>query len=336
MATVAPDTPLITCLHAPNLGRLPGEAELGQFYPWTEQLPEPTHLYFGVEFCPHLLPHPDDVEAAARWAYARSWGFTFLTPYVLDAQLDLALQGAARILEADLVDRLEVVVNDWGLLRALRRRFGGRIQPILGRTLNRAQRDPRIPDIGPEHLGGDPVPDTWRRASHDSSSMRAFLREVGVERVETDIPQQGLLEPEGGDDALPLAVHLPYGMVASGRICMVSSLGKPASHRFTAPRSCDAPCRNRTLELRAPWTRRNVGPGQLPIVDPDHALPLTHLLNRRRNRLPEPEQDPAPRFFQKGNTHFYRLEGVSLEGALRWSDATPSVDRLVLAPQVPM
>ena len=72
------------------------------------------------------------------------------------------------------------------------------------------------------------------------------------------------------------------------------------------------------------------------MVDEGQILPLDSLLNRRRNERPVPEADPAPRFWTKGNTHFFLLEGPALGRALAWADASPAVDRVVVAPDLPM
>jgi len=243
------------------------------------------------------------------------------------------LDGLTDILEQAKDLDPEVVVNDWGVLRRVRSRRQGP-RPVLGRGLNRMMRDPRLPDVGPEHLGGDPTPDSWKKASHDSGPFRRLMASLGIERAETDAPLQGLDAVTAGGPSLTL--HMPYGMVASGRICMVSGWGKPASVRFVPPRRCDAPCRRFTIELRAPWSRRQQGATELPLVREGEILPLNRLLNRRRNSFPEPALDPAPRFLQKGNTHFYRLDEAGIRAALQWIASNDSVDRLVVEPDLPM
>ena len=314
---------MITALHVPDAERL-GELTLP---PWAADLPAPTRLYFGVEFCQHLLPTRDDVQAAVAFANERGWAFTLLTPYMVDA----FVEGTAALL--DVVESAldpEVVVNDWGVLRILE---GRAVRSVLGRGLHRQQRDPRLPDVGPEHLGGDEVPDTWKQGSLGSRYFRRFLDAVGVGRVELDAPLHG---SEDLPDGVPVSLHLPFGMVASGRICMVSSWGKSASTRFVAPVACDAPCRRFTIELRAPWSRREDGAERLPLVAQGSFIPLSRLLNRRRNALPEPEEDPAPRFLQKGNTHFYELDGERLGSALTWAGRQAAIDRVVIQPWLPM
>jgi hypothetical protein len=281
-----------------------------------------------VEFCQHLIPSVDDLHAAVDVARERGWGLSLLTPYATDAFVE-RIDALMAVMEG--APSPEIVVNDWGVLRRARARG---LTVVLGRGLDRAVRDPRIPDVGPEHLGGEELPTSWRQASHGASSFRALMARLGIERIETDVPLQGLVPlPPGGP---AMTVHVPWGMIASGRICMVNAWGKPASLRFVAPTHCDAPCRKFTLELRAPWSRREGGAGALPTVDAGQILPLTALLNRRRNNLPAAESDPAPRFWQKGNTHFYKLQGETLARALAWASDQERVDRVVVAPEIPM
>ena len=296
--------------------------------PWAGELGAPGRLLFGSEFCQHLIPSTDDVAAAANLARERGLGLTLLTSYVTDDFLERTAERVAVLAGAP---DPEVVFNDWGVLRQVRREHPG-VGLVLGRGLNRQVRDPRLPDVGPEHLGGDEPPAAWGGSSIGSASFRALLRKLGVQRVASDVPLQGATPI--GADGLPCQVHLPWGMVASGRICLVSAYGKPASVRLVPPLACDAPCRRYTLNLRAPWTRREQA-GALPVPEGSF-IPLTRLLNRRRNELPEPASDPAPRFFQKGNTHFYRLRGEALDRALAWAVEEPSVDRVVVEVDLPM
>lgn len=321
------------CVHAPDRRRLDllaasPDLRLGEA-PWAAQLDPPTRLLFGVEFCQHLLPSPEDVAAAAALCRERGLGLTLLTSYVTDEFLERSAALVAVVAEEG--PDPEVVVNDWGLLRRVRREHP-EVGLVLGRGLNRQVRDPRLPDVGPEHLGGDEPPAAWGSSSAGSAAFRALLRKLGVSRVASDVPLQGALPI--GDDGLPGQVHLPWGMVASGRICMVNAYGKPPSVRLVPPLACDAPCRRYTLHLRAPWTRREQSDA-LPVPEGSF-IPLTKLLNRRRNALPSAEADPAPRFWQKGNTHFYRLQDEALDRALDWARAEPSIDRVVVELDLPM
>ena len=290
-------------------------------------------MYFGVEFCQHLLPDSDDIVAAVEQCHSRKLGFTLLTPYVTDAYLEEVDSLVKTMLKQNAPDP-EVVVNDWGVLRRLRRSYGGRIKVILGRGLNRMMRDPRLPDLGPEHLGGDEQPEVWQEGSFSNTEFRGMLSEQGVDRVELDYPLQGLTDLRGGP--LRFTLHLPFGMIATGRNCMVSSYGKPASVRFMVPLACDAPCRRFTLRLRAPWSKRELGNTALPLLNQQSSFRSGHPPSRRVDELPDDSTDPAPRFLQKGNTHFYELDDQQIAAALLWANRQPALDRIVVEPVLPM
>jgi len=328
---------LTLAIHAPDRLRLEALVQSPDFrrseFEWLSDAPEYSRLYFGSEFCQHLIPTLEDMERAVSVANEQDWQLTFLTSYSTDAFVEKTVELVAHALTFS-PRGFEVVANDWGLLRRLRQDFAGDVVPVLGRGLNRMMRDPRVPDVGPEHLAGDAPPDTWQHSSMHSRGFRQLLSSLAVERVESDLPLQGLAPLPSGD--LGSSVHAPWGMVASGRVCLVNAWGKPGALRFVPPMHCDAPCRRFSIELRAPWSHRQAGAESLPLVSDGAFIPLTRLLNRRRNELPEPDADTAPRFFQKGNTHFYRLGSDQLSTMMAEAQTTNGFDRLVVAPDLPM
>lgn len=318
LALHAPDRARLSALNPTStLGELPGVMA--------------SRLHFGVEFCEHLLPSAEDCSAAAHWAKERGWAFTLHTPYVVDARL----ASVEAIVDASLDAfgaTIEVIVADWGVLRRLRDRFGPRVRFGLSRLLNRAQRDPRVVDTGPEHLGGDARPDSWGRASHDQAAFRRFAAAQGLAVLCTDVPMQGFGPPVlfGASDP-GLVVHLPWGAIASGRLCMVSGLGKPPSVRFTPPPACDAPCRQTLLGLTPPWGPREEGVGGDPL--PDGFVSFDSFSRRRSRPALRPDH---PTLWRRGNTDFHRLEGPSLGAAFHWARSHPRVERIVWEPGVPM
>ena len=324
-------------IHSPDLPRLEALLATSDLRrsesPWIDQEPAYTRLYFGSEFCQHLLPSVEEVQHASGLATGQGWGLTLLTSYSTDSFVERTIELVGAALKTNPVG-LEVVVNDWGLLRRLGVEFGTNVTRVIGRGLNRMMRDPRVPDVGPEHLGGDALPQTWQQSSMHSRGFIALVEGLGVSRVESDVPLTGLADLP--PSSLRTTLHAPWGMVASGRVCLVNAWGKPGALRFVPPMHCDAPCRRFSIELRAPWSRRATGAERLPVVAEGTFIPLTRLLNRRRNVLPEPSVDPAPRFFQKGNTHFYRLDTQQLTALYARAQSSVHIDRLVVAPDLPM
>jgi hypothetical protein len=256
----------------------------------------PSGLAFGSSFCQHRLPRQSEVRAAFELAERASLRFSLVTPYVNQVGLDAA---------AALIDWLagarpgtEVVVSDWGLLQ---RTTELPLVPVLSRLLHRQVRDPRLVALNEKPGGLTQVGPTWRAAASDSDHFGVLMRRVGARRVEMDAPLAGA----DGADASPSVLrtmHLPWRLVATGRLCPVQGLGRPSADRFTPPANCSAACRGVTLSLSAPWS----------------SLPASGSVD----------------LVQRGNTHFLRLNERQCRQAieqtnhwrgrrLRWSSLPP-------------
>lgn len=202
-----------------------------------------SRLYLGDEFCQHLIPSPAQIDRALQRIQPQRMAFSLVTPYVTD-------EGIGRL--RDLFSHLdthcpqaEVIVNDWGALRLLRRESLS-LTPVLGRLLNKMTRDLSLSP--PE--GRPFVPPAASRALRRSAlalpSYQRFLAELGIQRAEFDLPPQGL-DLAGMD--LKLSLHLPYGYVTTGRACPIGSLERPKGEKFRPTERCSAACQQYAVEL---------------------------------------------------------------------------------------
>jgi hypothetical protein len=173
-------------------------------------------LYFGTEFCEDRLPDPAEAEAFCALAGDRGWTPTLLTPVVTDgglARLDRLLErlGARG-------GRLDVVFNDWGVMRLLREGHP-RLAARAGRLLNRALRDPRaFGEAGAEHRR--------ERDPGRGARLRRLLGAAGVVALETDPDLDGGYLGDGRA-GLSRALHLPYVLSSSGRNCLLKAAAHP-------------------------------------------------------------------------------------------------------------
>ncbi len=185
----------------------------------------PTHIYFGSEFCEHLLPSRRTLDQALGYARANGLRFALLTPIASPDVLS-----HLRELLPLLPVGAEVVVNDWGVA-ALAAPYFPKLRPIAGRVLCRMTKDPR--------LGSD-----WAaQCGHnlDSPWLQALLQRLNIENVEIDMP---LFANATALDHVPLlqGVHLPYFCIAKGRMCRPGSLGIKGPERFAVGRRCRKEC----------------------------------------------------------------------------------------------
>ncbi|MFN3477211.1 MAG: hypothetical protein ACK4Z6_06630, partial [Candidatus Methylomirabilales bacterium] len=78
-----------------------------------------SRVYFGNEFCQHLIPTLAHLRAVYLAAVEKGFTFTLLTPYITDDGLE-KLKPLLSFLSTR-EDLIEVVVNDWGVFNFLRR-----------------------------------------------------------------------------------------------------------------------------------------------------------------------------------------------------------------------
>jgi hypothetical protein len=255
-------------------------------------------IYYGAEFCEHLIPRPDRLRrvlAAAR--EETPLPVSLLTHYVTDRGLEKLRPLLAAAEECG--EGTEVVVNDWGVLRMARREFPG-LRLVLGRLMNKMMRDPRV---APFYADG---PAEGLKALSQSSATlpiyRRFLVEMGVGRIELDALYQGI-DLELGATGLQGTLYLPFGYVASGRICLSGSLHLPKEDKFRFDLGCRHECQDYTVELK-------------------------------NSRSPYQESRELA-LYQRGNTVFYPQEGKYLDQALQSLDRI-GIDRVVVELDTPM
>lgn len=201
--------------------QLHGDAGLAA---WLAPL-KPTHLYFGSEFCEHLLPSVPALREALKQAQAQQLRFALLTPVASPdvlSQLDVLLP----MLSAG----MEVVVNDWGVAYQVATRFPA-LQSVAGRVLCRMTKDPRLSQSWASQYGHGLA----------AATTRGLFERLGIHRLEIDMP---LFADDDtlAEMPLPTAVHLPYVYVAKGRMCRAGALSVTGPERFAVGRRCQKEC----------------------------------------------------------------------------------------------
>ncbi|MBI4816983.1 MAG: hypothetical protein HY791_12035 [Deltaproteobacteria bacterium] len=207
------------------------------FWPFGEvasgRLQGARRVYFGAELCGSLLPGVTMLERAIEWATRGKLELTLVLPYVGQGQLEAATRLVNAL--ASTKPDSEVVVNDWGLLRVVAAER--RLRPVAGRGLDRGpSNDPRLD----EYLG-ETIPDAGlvelRGSSFASPPLVRVLSSLGVTRAELDLPSLGSPELLAGS-ALRFSVHVPYALVASGRVCAFARMHRPAERLGACSREC--------------------------------------------------------------------------------------------------
>lgn len=194
------------------------------------------HAYIGDEFCESKIPTLGCLKKQYR--LVREAGLKLMLASPPSTGRGLARLERLFGFLSTLDDATEIVVNDYGVLRLMRKKYA-MLRPVLGRLMNKMIRDPRItpslntPDAPPDALAS--------LQQYGSLPFYKFLREWGVERVEVDNFHQGI-KIDFKSLGIKPSIHIPYSVVATGRVCFFSSINKSKDTKFQCSTSCKREC----------------------------------------------------------------------------------------------
>jgi hypothetical protein len=202
-------------------------------------------IYVGDEFCPHRMPSPAELEAFFGMAVRNGRELTLLTPVLTDEELEKC--GPLFDCLAALDPQSEVVVNDWGVLSCLQKKY-----PLLriaaGRVLNKGFKDPRFEFLDGRSSLTDGMREVLNQSTFDRMDFQHLLRQQGISRMERDMLPYGERIP-GSPLGFGTSVYFPFGYVTSGRVCWTASFEQSPSQRFIPGKECTRPCRRVSFEL---------------------------------------------------------------------------------------
>ena len=200
-----------------------------------------TRLYFGQEFCEKLIASQSDLKKIVEKTLERKLDLTLVTAYVTEEGLEKTKDLLEYI--AKLGIECEVVVNDWGVLHMVQN--FPQLKPVLGRLLNKIPRDPRIRR---KKTDAPEKNETLMNCSLFTPQMKTLLKRYKVSRIELDYPPYGW-DQDVGTWGYDVSVYLPYGYIATGRICLIGSWGLKPEDNFTASGPCSGLCRKHYIEM---------------------------------------------------------------------------------------
>lgn len=261
--------------------------------------PRFTRLYFGNEFCERLVPTVWQVRRAYDAAMAENLRFSLLTPYVTDSGLP-RLRPLFDWLAALDNQPVEVIVNDWGVLHLIRRDFPA-LRPVLGRLMNRMLRDPRIAASFATAQAPSAALQALQQSGVTAAVFRMFLARASVTRVEFDNLIQGL-DMNFDELGLAASLYVPYGYVATRRVCPIGSLPLRKEEKFDVASPCRQECQLYTLRFQysdSPFDNRD------------------------------------QEFIEQGNTYFYAQDPPMIAAAAQMVERL-GISRLVYQPRLPM
>ncbi len=255
-----------------------------------------TRCYFGNEFCEHLIPSTNALQASLNAAQAQNLSFTFLTPYVTNE----GLQALGPLFTVLAPHHAEVVFNDWGVLNLLRREFPTLV-PVQGRLLNKSLRDPRVTTMYATAPAPTAAITALQQSNLDNESYTNLLARFGVHTIEMDNLPQGN-DLSFAERGVQIGAYFPFGFISTSRVCMAAGLHHHKQDKFQP----GAPCRHECQ---------------------------SHLLEYSYTNSPFGNRDQ--KFYLKGNSYFYAHTEAMLRALFAQAE-NGQIARLIFQPRLPM
>lgn len=231
------------------------------------------YLYFGTEFCEHLIPTEEELRKWIKICERDNLVPVFVTPVVSDWGLN-RLKVCLDLIRTELQEA-EIVVNDYGVAELIRSCYPG-LKIIFGRVLDKLTHESRaLSNEFEDYYGTKGIQYAVHPGNISGYSQKA-LSIFRVNRYEFDLPSVGISLPP---NSFHYSLYWPFSFLTTGRICMFHSFEENGVNRFLAGyNSCKKICRTTDLVLRKPLNGFRTKNGQFT------------------NEL---------YLFQKGNTIFY-------------------------------
>ncbi len=205
-----------------------------------------SRLYFGNEFCEHLIPSIQELNKVISFALENDLAFTLVTPYVTDAGLRVIEPLLRRIEER--MPGSEVAANDWGVIQLLNDSYTG-LEPVMGRLLNKMKRAPRFTNL--LDVLSESTMHYFKSCSLDSPLYRRFLLEKRVRRVELDNLLQGIAL-DFSDSGISGSLYIPYACITTTRLCLAASCDVDGSEEEIGIFPCRRECQKYVFQLTHP------------------------------------------------------------------------------------
>ena len=208
-----------------------------------------TRLYFGNEFCEELIPDLEELKTSINFAAKNNIDFTLVTPYVTNKGIDRLIPLFEEISDFETGGKvIEVVFNDWGILRLLRRNYK-KLSPVMGRLLNKMKRGPRFMLVI-DYLPQDTV-EYYQSTNMDIPELAGFLKKNHVGRVELDNLLQDI-NFNFSSTGIETSLYLPFAYVTTTRFCLANSCDIPEKLEHVGIYPCRRECQKYTFTLKTP------------------------------------------------------------------------------------
>ena len=180
-----------------------------------EELRTIRRVYFGTEFCEHLIPTWNKIQEVIDFCKTSHLDFSFVTPLVTDKGIELIENIFDKLNQEPKINNknYEVIINDYGVILSIQR-FAN-LMPVIGRLLSKQKRDPRIVTLQSNlHTENSDL-----GHSQFSQPFLSYLEKKNVRRIEVDNLLQGISD-DFTSCSFDVSVYYPFTYLTTTRLCL--------------------------------------------------------------------------------------------------------------------
>lgn len=193
-------------------------------------------IYIGNEFCPINFPKKEQLIKILELSVYESFEVTVCLSYIREEKLSEVTELLQYLNEWSKINdkKVEIVVNDWGVLSVLSKK-NFNITPIIGRLLNKRRKD----SIHRGDLYNVDIKEYYSENNYNANHFIDFLSNFNVHRFEFESCYQDIKIPKGNH-----SLHFPFYQLNTSQYCTLYSTCTTFNRsNQTLVKSCSKFCR---------------------------------------------------------------------------------------------
>jgi len=192
------------------------------------------YLYYGSEFCIRKLLRKDAWEIVLSYCSEHNKSLCLMTPYIPQTYMEQVKELCKQLANSDV--KIEISVNDYGLLYYIATEYDGRFIMTYGRLLNRVKKAPSIVNFY-KKLTIDSQ-EAFQIYACNNVYIFEVLEKLHVRNIQYDNVIQGMkIEP---DNKFQKHLLYPFVQISTARKCFDSCLESDVYHEDNlCNRGCD-------------------------------------------------------------------------------------------------
>lgn len=237
---------------------------------WNNAFDKISGVYYWSDNCEYLIPYKSEIEKAI-WYFIEFnkkfpphtiRSFSLVTPYVWNTMLEKLEETLAYLNELNIRNPIEVVVNDFWVLRLLQKKYS-KLHIIFGRLIHKLLKTPLIDTYWYNvHPSGESIKNKtegekellrqeivkWQLKFYNSSEAewdlyQNFLQKHWVERIALDYMEkrEDLYKKWQGQE-IWMDLYYPWALIFTGRLCDTSAIENPSRWFYAIDDICPRTC----------------------------------------------------------------------------------------------